>query len=109
MSVQEISERSKYWFVGRLTVSIIIEDLMAKDAVYQGGFFQSYSGKREVSLVMYAAKIRFSDYYAEKFKTISPHNLFSLTEDIINSDSLSPDQLQSLSTLIDEKMKSWEL
>ena len=109
LSVQGIAEKSKYRIAGRLIVSIAIENLLAKDAVYRAGSFHSYSNKKETVLIQYAAKIRFDEYYAEKFQNITPWNLFRLIEKMLQSDRLSPKQLRELSALLDEKLKPYEL
>ena len=109
LSVQGIAEKSKYRIAGRLIVSIAIENLLAKDAVYRAGSFHSYSNKKETVLIQYAAKIRFDEYYAEKFQNITPRNLFRLIEKMLQSDRLSPKQLRELSALLDEKLKPCEL
>lgn len=109
LSVQGIAEKSKYRIAGRLIVSIAIKNLLAKDAVYRAGSFHSYSNKKETVLIQYAAKIRFDEYYAEKFQNITPRNLFRLIEKMLQSDRLSPKQLRELSALLDEKLKPYEL
>lgn len=89
-------------------MSAILEALLEKDAVFRAGALYSYSEKKEHVEIFYAAKLRFWDYYAENFKTITPYNLFHLIEGIIQSDSLTCNQLRSLSELIDEKLKPWK-
>lgn len=74
MSVQGIAEKSKYRIAGRLIISIAIDNLLAKDAVYQAGAFHDYSGEIEKVLILYAAKIRFDEYYVEQFKNIKQAN-----------------------------------
>lgn len=81
---------------------------MEKDAVFRAGALYSCSEKKERVEMFYAAKLRFSDYYAENFKTITSYNLFHLIESIIQSDSLTCNQLRSLYELIDERLKHWE-
>lgn len=108
LSLQEITERSKYRIAGRFIVSIIIENLLAKEAVYRAGAFHSYSNKRETVLVQYSANIRFDEYYAERFKNIAPQNMFNLIERMLQSERLTPKQLQELSALLDEKLSSFE-
>lgn len=109
MSVQGIAEKSKYRIVGRLIIPIAIENLLAKDVVYRAGSFHSYSNKKETVLIQYAAKIRFDEYYAVKFQSITPRNSFRLIEKMLQSDRLSPKQLRELSALLDEKLKLYEL
>lgn len=109
LSVQEIAEKARYRIFGRLIVSIAIENLLAKDAVYRAGSFHSYSNKKETVLIQYAAKMRFDEYYAEKFQNITPRNSFRLIEKMLQSDRLSPKQLRELSALLDEKLKPYEL
>lgn len=92
LSVQGIVEKSKYRITGSLIVSVAIENLLVKEAVYQAGAFHDYSGKREIVLIQYAAKIRFDEYYAEKFQYITSWNLFHLIEKMLQSDMLSPRQ-----------------
>ena len=46
LSVREIADKSKYRIAGRLIVSAVIENLLAKEAVYQAGTFHSYSNKK---------------------------------------------------------------
>lgn len=101
LSVQGIAEKSKYRIAGRFIISIAIENLLAKDAVYRAGSFHSYSNKKETVLIQYAAKIRFDEYYAEKFQSITPRNLFHLVENMLQSDKFSPKQLRELSSLLD--------
>lgn len=108
LSVQGIVEKSKYRITGSLIVSVAIENLLAKDVVYRAGSFHSYSNKKETVLILYAAKIRFDEYYAEKFKNITPRNLFRLIEKMLQSDKLSPRQRRELSALLDEKCKPFE-
>lgn len=108
MSVQGIAEKSKYRIVGRLIIPIAIENLLAKDVVYRAGSFHSYLNKKETVLILYAARIRFDEYYAEKFRNITPWNLFHLIEKMLQSDMLSPKQLRELSSLLDEKSKPFE-
>ncbi len=108
LSLQEITEQSKYRIAGRVIVSIIIENLLAKEAVYRAGAFHSYSNKKETVLIQYAAKIRFDEYYAERFKNIAPRNMFNLMEKILQSERLTPKQLRDLSALLNEKLKSLE-
>lgn len=108
LTIQGIANKSRYRFAGRLIVSAILEALLEKDAIFRAGALYSYSEKKEHVEIFYAAKLRFSDYYAENFKTITPYNLFHLIESIIQSDSLTCNQLRSLSELIDEKLKPWK-
>lgn len=108
LSVQGITEKSKYQIAGRLIISIAIENLLAKDVVYRAGSFHSYSNKKETVLILYAAKIRFDEYYAEKFKNITPWNLIHLIEKMLQPDKFSPKQLRELSSLLDEKSKPFE-
>lgn len=108
MSVQGIAEKSKYRIAARHIISFAIENLLAKDAVYRAGSFHSYSNKKETVLIQYAAKIRFDEYYAEKFQNITPWNLFYLIEKMLQSDKFSPKQLRELSSLLDEKCKPFE-
>lgn len=84
LSIQEIAERSKYRFAGRIIVDFVVEELLAKKAVYRAGSFHDYSGKREIVLILYAAEIHFDEYYAEKFKNITPRNLFNLIERLLH-------------------------
>lgn len=109
LSIQGIAEKTKYRIASRFIVAIVIENLLAKDAVYRAGSFHSYSNKKETVLIQYAAKIRFDEYYAEKFQNITPWNLFRLIEKMLQSDRLSPKQLRELSALLDEKLKPYEL
>ena len=92
----------------RFIVSIIIENLLAKEAVYRAGAFYSYSDKRETVLVQHSTNIRFDEYYAERFKNIAPQNMFNLIERMLQSERLTPKQLQELSALLDEKLSSFE-
>ncbi len=108
LSLQEITERSKYRIAGRVIVPVIIENLLAKDAVYRAGAFHSYSNKKETVLIQYAPKIRFDEYYAEKFKNIAPRNMFNLMEKMLQSERLTPKQLLELSALLNEKLSSLE-
>lgn len=108
LSVREIADKSKYRIAGRLIVSAVIENLLAKEAVYQAGTFHSYSNKKETVILLYAAQIRFDEYYAEKFQSITPWNLFHLIEKLLQSDMLSPRQLRELSALLNEKLRSYE-
>lgn len=105
LSLQEITERSKYRIAGRFIVSIIIENLLAKEAVYRAGTFHSYSDKRETVLVQYSANLRFDEYYAERFKNIAPRNLFNLMERMLQSEKLTPKQLRKLDELLQEKLQ----
>lgn len=101
LSAQGIAEKLRYQIGSSLIVSIAIENLLAKDAVYRAGSFHSYSNKKETVLIQYAAKIRFDEYYAEKFQSITPRNLFHLVENMLQSDKFSPKQLRELSSLLD--------
>lgn len=103
MSVQGIAEKSKYRIAGRLIISIAIDNLLAKDAVYQAGAFHDYSGEIEKVLILYAAKIRFDEYYVEQFKNITPRNYFNLTEKMLQSNKLSPNELCVLSDILSAK------
>lgn len=49
LSVQGIAEKLKYRIAGRLIISIAIENLLAKEAVYRAGSFHDYSGKKKSS------------------------------------------------------------
>lgn len=109
LSAQGIAEKSKSRIVGRLIVSIAIKNLLAKDAVYRAGSFHSYSNKKETVLIQYAAKIRFDEYYAVKFQSITPRNSFRLIEKMLQSGRLSLKQFRELSALLDEKLKPYEL
>ncbi len=104
LSLQEITEQAKYRIAGRVIVSIIIENLLAKEAVYRAGAFHSYSNKKETVLIQYAAKIRFDEYYAEKFKNIAPRNMFNLMERMLQSEKLTPMQLRKLEEILQEKL-----
>ena len=108
LSAQGIAEKLKYRIGSSLIVSIAIENLLAEDAIYWAGSFHSYSNKRENVLILYAAKIRFDEYYAVRLKNITPRNLFHLIEKMLQSDKFSPKQLQGLSSLLDEKIKPFE-
>ena len=108
LSVQGIAEKSKYRIAGRLIISIAVENLLAKEAIYRAGVFHSYSDKRETVIIQYSANISFDEYYAEKFQNITPRNLFSLIEKMCQSDKLTPKQLRDLSALLNEKLKSFE-
>lgn len=108
LSLRGISERSRYRIAGRFIVSIIIEDLLAKGVAYRAGAFHSYSDKRETVLIKYSAKIRFEEYFAEKFQNIAPQNLFSLIERMLQFDKLTPKQLRELSALLNEKLEPFE-
>lgn len=104
LSLPEIKERSEYRIAGRFIVPIIIENLLAKDAVYRAGAFHSYSGKKETVLVQYSANIRFDEYYAEKFENIAPRNMFNLMERMLQSEKLTPMQLRKLKEILQEKL-----
>lgn len=104
LSLREIAERSRYRIASKFIVSIIIENLLVKEAVYRAGVFHSYSGKRETVFVQYSANIRFDEYYAERFQHITPQNFVYLMERIIQSDKCSPKQLRELSSLLNEKI-----
>lgn len=106
--MQGIAEKSKYRIAGRLIVSIVIENLLAKEAVYQSGVYHSYSDKRETVLIQYSDNIRFDEYYAKKFQNITPQNLFSLIEKMLQSDKLTPKQRRDLSALLNEKLQPFE-
>jgi len=108
LSLQEITERSRYRIAGSAIVPIIIENLLAKEAVYQSGVFHSYSDKRKTVLAQYSANLRFDEYYAERFKNIAPRNLFNLMERMLQSEKLTPKQLRELSALLNEKLSSFE-
>ena len=108
LSVQGIAERSKYRIASSLIVSIVIENLLAKEAVYQSGVYHSYSDKRETVLIQYSANISFDEYYAERFKNIAPQNVFKLMEKMLQSNKLTPKQLRELSALLNEKLKPFE-
>lgn len=84
---------------------IIIENLLAKEAVYRAGAFHSYSNKRETVLVQYSANIHFDEYYAERFKNIAPRNMFNLMERMLQSEKLTPKQLRKLDELLQEKLQ----
>ncbi len=105
LSLQEITEQSKYRIAGRVIVSIIIENLLAKGTVYRAGALHSYSDKRETILVQYSANIRFAEYYAERFKNIAPRNMFNLMERMLQSEKLTPKQLRKLDELLQEKLQ----
>lgn len=108
LSVQGIAEKSKYRIAGRLIISIAVENLLAKEAIYRAGVFHSYSDKRETVIIQYSANISFDEYYAEKFQNITPQNLFSLIEKMLQSGKLTPKQLRELSALLNEKLKPFE-
>ncbi len=103
LSVQGIAEKSKYRLVGRLIISIAIENLLAKNAVYQAGFSHCCLNKKENILVLYAATVRFDEYYVEQFQNITPINIFNLIGKMLQSNKLSPKQLRELSALLDGK------
>lgn len=108
LSVQGIAEKSKYRIAGGLIISIAVENLLAKEAIYRAGVFHSYSDKRETVIIQYSANISFDEYYAEKFQNITPQNLFSLIEKMLQSGKLTPKQLRELSALLNEKLKPFE-
>lgn len=108
LSVQGIAEKSKYRIAGRLIISIAVENLLAKEAIYRAGVFHSYSDKRETVIIQYSANISFDEYYAEKFQNITQQNLFSLIEKMLQSGKLTPKQLRELSALLNEKLKPFE-
>ena len=105
LSVREIADKSKYRIAGRLIVSAVIENLLAKEAVYQAGTFHSYSNKKETVILLYAAQIRFDEYYSGKFKGISSKNLCRLMERMLQTDWFSLKQLWALSAHLEEKTK----
>lgn len=105
LSLQEITDRSGYRFAGRFIVSAVIEDLLAKDAIYRAGAFHGFSDKRENVVTQYSARIRFDEYYAEKFKGIAPWNLSNLIKIILASGRLSLMQLRELYAILEEKLK----
>lgn len=108
LSMQEIADRSKYRFAGKLILSITIEELLTKSAVYRAGFIENYLNKKETVILQYAAKIRFEEYYAEEFKKVAPGNLFHLIKRILQLDKLSPKQIRELYALLADKSKAYE-
>ncbi len=105
LSVREIADKSKYQIASMLIVSVIIENLLAKGAVYQAGTFRSYSDKKETVILLYAAQIRFDEYYCEKFKSTSSNNLYYLMKRMLQTERFSLKQLRDLSALLEEKKK----
>lgn len=106
LSVWGIAEKSKYRIAGRLIVSIAVENLLAKEAIYWAGIVCSYADKGESVLIQYSANISFDEYYAEKFQNITPQNSFSLLEKMLQSGKLTPKQLRDLSALLNEKQNA---
>ena len=108
LSMQEIADRSKYRFAKKLIVSIAIDKLLTKRAVYMAGFIENYLNKRETIILQYAAKIRFEEYYAEEFKKVAPGNLFYLIKKMLQLDKLSQKQIRELYDFLVDKLKAYE-
>lgn len=108
LSKQEIADRSKYRFAKKLIVSIAIDKLLTKRAVYMAGFIENYLNKKETVILQYAAKTRFEEYYAEEFKKVAPGNLFHLIKRILQLDKLSPKQIRELYDFLVDKLKAYE-
>ena len=106
--MQEIADRSKYRFAKKLIVSIAIDKLLTKRAVYMAGFIENYLNKRETIILQYAAKIRFEEYYAEEFKKVAPGNLFYLIKKMLQLDKLSQKQIRELYDFLVDKLKAYE-
>lgn len=108
LSIQEIAEKTKLRLAARFITTLVIENLLAKGAVYRAGAFHSYAEKKEVVLIRYSAGLRFDEYYADKFKSITPWNLFNLIGSLLRADRLSPKQLRELAALLAERTAPFE-
>lgn len=103
LSLQEITEKLYYRSAGRIIASIAIENLLAKQAIYRAGSFQSYSNKKETVLILYAATVRFDEYYIDLFQNITSINIFYLTEKMLQSNKFTSEQLREFSKLLGGK------
>lgn len=92
-----------YRSAGRIIASIAIENLLAKQAIYRAGSFQSYSNKKETVLILYAATVRFDEYYIDLFQNITSINIFYLTEKMLQSNKFTSEQLREFSKLLGGK------
>jgi len=108
LSIQEIAEKTKFRFAAGFITALVIENLLAKDAVYKAGVFHSYAGEKEVVLIRYSARLRFDEYYADKFKSVSSWNMFNLICALLRADRLSPKQLRELAALLAERTAPFE-
>lgn len=79
---------------------------MEKNAISQAGLYQNFSQKNSIVFPSYIPTISFSEFYSERFREISPHNLFRLTEKLICSKKLSPHMLRELSIILSERINT---
>lgn len=109
LSSLEIISSSRLIILRGAFVNHAIDSLLEKKIITQAGVYQGYSGKAEVVSYSYKPTISFSDYYMERFNSISPHNMFRLTEALIRSKKLTPKMLQELSNLLANRIQEINL
>lgn len=102
----EIAKRSNYRFFGTIKVSLTVEGLMEKKQVVQAGNHQDFVQKKTSVQALYAPAISFAEYCAERFKNISPRNLFCLTEKLLHTQAFSPQMLQDLNDVLSERIRA---
>lgn len=107
MSAKEIAKRTKYRFAGGLRVSLIIEDLLEKDAIYCAGAFRVFSLKKEIVSDSFAPSISFAEYYKEQFKNIAPYNISQLLKKLLSTDRLSLQMLHEINDIVCERIKQF--
>ena len=100
----EIISSSRLKILRGAFVNLAIDTLLEKKLITQAGVYQGYSGKAKVETFSYRAVISFSDYYMEKFNSISPRNMFRLAEALIRSRKLNPLMLQELSEILTKRI-----
>ena len=109
LTAADIISQSKIKIFKGAIVNLIIDSLLDKKLLVQSGVFHVFSGTHGLSTYSYAAAISFTDYYMERFKSVSPHNMFRLTESLVSSKKLSPQMLQELSKLLANRIQEINL
>ena len=105
LSAAELINQSKYKLLKHAIVTLVIDSLLEKKLLVQAGVYQVFSQKQGRQTYSYTAAISFSDYYLERFSTISPRNMFRLTEALLRSKKLNPQMLQELSQLLANRIQ----
>lgn len=100
LTTSEMVGMSQFKLFRGAIINSAIDSMVKKKLLVQSGLYQVFSSENELPTYSYTAAISFSDYYMKKFSSISPHNMFRLSEALIRSKKLNPQMLQELSSLL---------
>ena len=104
-SVKELADRSKTSFINSILIEFIIDKMLSKGIIMRTGEYGTSSDEKNCTMYLYSPNISFGEYYFERFRKISPQNLYCLVEKILCSGKLSASMLQCLEKTITDRLK----